>query len=143
MNACRSFGVVCLFSVCSAALGQVTASAKAEALQAFEALQGAAGAQFERCRQAARALFLQGDANWDCMQMGKAAVSEKYADVKGRVAGDQGIVAALEDYAASALTAFDDLRPRSLEREADYEARVGGVQSDLRKRANIVRLRMQ
>ena len=137
------FGAACLFGVCSAALAQVTASAKAEALQGFEALQGAADAQFERCREAARAVFLQGDASWDCMQAGKAAVSGRYAEVKGKVAGDQGIVAALEDYAASALTAFDDLRPRSLEHEAGYEARVGTMQSDLRRKANIVRLRMQ
>ena len=137
------FVAACLFCVCSAALGQVTASAKAEALQAFEALQSAADEQLQRCRQAARAVFLQEDVNWDCMQAGKAAVSGRYAEVKGRVAGDQGIVAALEDYAASALTAFDDLRPRSLEVEAGYEARVAAVQSDLRRKANIVRLRMQ
>jgi hypothetical protein len=134
---------VCLSTVCSTALAQVTASAKAEALQAFESLQGAADAQFERCREAARTVFLQGDANWDCMQSGKMAVSGRYAEVKGRVAGDQGIVAALEDYAASALTAFDDLRPRNLELAAGYEARVGALQSDLRRKANIVRLRMQ
>ena len=104
---------------------EFTAALKAEALKTFDSLEATADHEMYRCQLAGRIIFLgislrmqtTPNVNWDCIQIGKSSISTKYTEIKAKVAADKDALSALNDYAASLLAVFDDLRPRDQERE--------------------------
>jgi len=129
---------------------EFTASLKAEALKAFDNMAATATENMNSCRLQGKLDFvylslgntpLGGDP--PCVQIGKSSVSAKYAEMKAKIVGDKDALSALNDYAATLLAVFDDLRPRNHEREREYENRLDGIETDLRRKANLIRLQLQ
>lgn len=130
---------------------EFAASLKAEALKAFNNLEVTANVSIHNCHLAGDLILMQirlglpsrVGINFDCIQTGKSSVSAKYSEIRAKLAGDKDALLALNDYAASVLAVFDDLLPRDQEREREYASRIAAIETDLRRKASLVRLQLQ
>lgn len=124
--------------------------ARGDVPDSFASMDLAVNHELERCELAGKLIFLRvslgisesGGINWDCIAKGKSIVSGAYRDIKGQLA-DKDALTVLNDYAATALAAFDEVQPRQGEREREYIARVGTLRGELRRKANLFKLQLQ
>lgn len=78
-----------------------------------------------------------------CIEKAKSKLQVKYTGLKPAMKDNKDAVDALNDYVATALSVFDDLRPRTGESsEERYGYRIDAAQSDLTKKANVVKLQL-
>lgn len=78
-----------------------------------------------------------------CTEKEKSKLQAKYTEFKPAIKDNKDAIAALNDYVATALSIFDDLQPRTGEKnEQRYGYRIDAAQSELTKKANVVKLQL-
>ena len=78
----------------------------------------------------------------DLIEKNKTAFTKEYKEVKISIDSNKEAINALNDYASSVLSSFDDLFFRDNEGSRIYSNRVSNLKHEISKKANYLKLQM-